>query len=289
MSDDGRHGFTVIAFIGSVFSPYYAFARRRGPANPANHVAFNVALYGKAGKRWSMTERGAAALMRDETTLSIGPSSLTWDGDALVLDIDEITVPFPSRIKGRIRLFPSGVVDSPISIARHGNHLWHPIAPLARVEVKLERPCLAWTGRGYFDCNWGAGPLEDAFLRWDWSRSMSRDKTVIYYDTETKAGDDTPLALSIDSNGTVASIEPPPMRKLPRTRWRIGRNTRADAGSEAKAIETLEDTPFYARSVVSTRLCGEDTMLMHESVDFSRFVSPVVQFMLPFRMPRRSR
>ena len=30
LSDDGRHGFTIIAFVGSVFSPYYAAARRRG-------------------------------------------------------------------------------------------------------------------------------------------------------------------------------------------------------------------------------------------------------------------
>ena len=30
LSDDGENGITIIAFIGSVFSPYYAFARRRG-------------------------------------------------------------------------------------------------------------------------------------------------------------------------------------------------------------------------------------------------------------------
>jgi carotenoid 1,2-hydratase len=234
-----------------------------------------------------MTERGATALVRDETMLAIGPSSLTWDGDGLTIDIDEITVPFPSRIKGKIRLFPSGVVETPLSIARQGSHLWHPIAPLARVEVELERPGIAWTGRGYFDSNWGAAPLEDAFLRWDWSRSMSRDKTVVYYDTETKASDDKPLALSIARNGTVMRIEPPPMRALPRSLWRIGRNTRADESSEPRVVEALEDTPFYARSVVATRLGGEDTMLMHESVDFARFVNPVIQLMLPFRMPRR--
>ncbi len=289
MSDDGRHGLTVIAFIGSVFSPYYKLARRRGPADPANHAAFNVALYGKGGKRWTMTERGAAALTRDETTLSIGPSSLSWDGDALVLDLDEVTVPFPSRIRGTIRLFPSGVVDTPFCIARQGNHFWQPIAPLSRVEVKLERPGLAWKGRGYFDSNWGAAPLEDAFRRWDWSRSMSRDKTVVYYDTETRAGDDKSLALSVASNGTVSHVAAPPIRSLPRTMWRITRNTRADDMTRPDVVETLEDTPFYARSVVSTRLGGEDTMLMHESVDFTRFVNPVVQFMLPFRMPRRRR
>jgi carotenoid 1,2-hydratase len=35
LSDDGRHGLTIIALIGSVFSPYYAWARRRGPTDPS--------------------------------------------------------------------------------------------------------------------------------------------------------------------------------------------------------------------------------------------------------------
>ena len=39
LSDDGAHGITLIAFIGSVFSPWYAWARRRGPADPQNHVS----------------------------------------------------------------------------------------------------------------------------------------------------------------------------------------------------------------------------------------------------------
>ena len=48
-SSDGRYGLTVIAFIGSVFSPYYFRARRRNPATAAeDHCALNVALYGEA-------------------------------------------------------------------------------------------------------------------------------------------------------------------------------------------------------------------------------------------------
>ena len=43
VSDDRRHGLTVIAFVGSVFSPYYAWTGRR---DPLNHCAVNVALYG---------------------------------------------------------------------------------------------------------------------------------------------------------------------------------------------------------------------------------------------------
>ena len=54
-------------------------------------------------------------------------------------------------------------------------------------------------------------------------------------------------------------------------------------------IRTLEDAPFYARSVVSAQLCGEPVMMMHESLSLDRFRQPVVQAMLPFRMPRARR
>ncbi|NDA16904.1 MAG: carotenoid 1,2-hydratase, partial [Burkholderiaceae bacterium] len=38
LSDDGQHGLVMIAFVGSVFSPYYALARRRhAHVNPENH------------------------------------------------------------------------------------------------------------------------------------------------------------------------------------------------------------------------------------------------------------
>lgn len=72
ISDDGREGLTIIAFIGSVFSPYYAFARRRGPADPLDHCAINVALYHEAGKRWTMTERGRGRVARNANSFLIG-------------------------------------------------------------------------------------------------------------------------------------------------------------------------------------------------------------------------
>jgi carotenoid 1,2-hydratase len=65
LSDDGRHGLTIIGFVGSVFSPYYALARRKGGADPENFCALNVALYGEGGHRWSMTERGRRFISRD--------------------------------------------------------------------------------------------------------------------------------------------------------------------------------------------------------------------------------
>ena len=79
LSDDGEHGLTLIAFIGSVFSPYYASARRRGRSDPMNHCALNVALYGPRASRWAMTERGGARVAREASALGIGPSALAVD------------------------------------------------------------------------------------------------------------------------------------------------------------------------------------------------------------------
>jgi carotenoid 1,2-hydratase len=87
----------VIAFVGSVFSPYYAWARRRGRMDPHAHCAVNVALYGDGGHRWAMTERGQANLLRRPEALVIGPSSMTWRDGALVLDLDEVTAPRAAR------------------------------------------------------------------------------------------------------------------------------------------------------------------------------------------------
>ena len=39
LSDDGKEGLTLIAFIGSVFSPYYFKGRRRGDDDPRNYCS----------------------------------------------------------------------------------------------------------------------------------------------------------------------------------------------------------------------------------------------------------
>ncbi|MCX7894268.1 MAG: hypothetical protein N2544_18135, partial [Burkholderiales bacterium] len=62
LSDDARLGLTLIAFVGSVFSPYYAWAQRRrgAPALAEQHCALNLATYGAGPRRWTMTERAGA-------------------------------------------------------------------------------------------------------------------------------------------------------------------------------------------------------------------------------------
>jgi carotenoid 1,2-hydratase len=273
--------------VGSVFSPYYAWSRRRGRADPLDHCALNVALYGKAGKRWTMTERGRKGLSQDIARLGIGPSHLTWDGTALTIAVDEITAPIPSRVRGHIRVAPAALNPREFILDPAGRHVWWPIAPISRVEVDLEKPALRWSGPGYLDSNRGDEPLEAAFERWDWSRANTSKGTSMLYDVTARHGEGARLALRFSPDGGVESFAPPPRVTLPKTSvWRIARGTQCEPGYQARVIDTLEDTPFYARSLVETRLLGETATCVHESLSLDRFRSPIVQAMLPFRMPR---
>jgi carotenoid 1,2-hydratase len=288
MSDDGRNGITVIAFIGSVFSPYYAWARRKTTADPLNHCALNVALYGKR-HRWAMTERSKRNVDRSSSSLSIGPSNLSWDGTALTIAVDEITVPFPFRIRGTIRICPTAITDTRFTLNPNGDHTWWPIAPTARVEVALNQPAMRWQGDGYLDMNTGDAPLESGFVKWEWSRGSLRDRTAILYEAERRDGERSDLALTFLNDGTMQTFKPPSSVALKPAGWRMERSTRSDLDHSPHVIKTLEDAPFYARSIVSGKLLGEPVTLMHESLSLDKFRMPIVQALLPFRMPRASR
>ncbi|NVZ09862.1 carotenoid 1,2-hydratase [Allochromatium humboldtianum] len=290
MSDDEQYGLTLIAMLGSVFSPYYAWSRQRGNADPLDHCALNVALYGRRGKRWAMTERGRAALQRDRTNLVIGPSHVHWEGDALVIDIDEISTPIPSRLRGKVRVHPTGINGRDFALDAAGRHRWWPIAPLARVEVDFTHPGLSWKGTGYLDSNRGSEPVERAFQGWDWSRAELKHEAAILYDTRARDDQGAHLALRFDANAEVDEFALPPRAPLPTTSvWRIERGIQCEAGDEPRVVATLEDTPFYARSVVETRLLGRRATSVHESLCLDRFSTQWVKVLLPFRMPRVKR
>jgi carotenoid 1,2-hydratase len=277
-----------------VFSPYYAWARRRGAADPENFCAVNVALYGPGRrKRWALTERRATSLRRDRDTLAIGPSLLAWDGSALTIRIAETTVPIPSRLRGTVRVHPAALTGHTETLDAAGRHRWSPIAPAGRIEVAMDQPALRWSGHAYLDSNTGARPLEDDFVRWDWSRAALGQGVgqgaALLYDVTRRDGSALSLALRTDAAGRVTPFDPPPPYPLRPTLWRVQRTTRADAGYPATVRRTLEDAPFYVRDVLTTRLLGEDTVAMHESLALDRFRNKVVQMMLPFRMPRARR
>ncbi len=268
-----------------MFSPYYAWAGRKAPLD---HAALNVALYGAGGKRWAMTERRQGAVERTATSLRLGPSRLAWDGRTLTADVDEVGAPLPQRIRGRIRLHAPVLTGHVETLHAAGGHQWSPIAPAARVEVELERPRRSWSGVGYLDANWGARPLETDFARWDWSRADLGDgAAAILYDVTPRDGHGPALGLRIEADGSVHRFAPPERHALPLTRWRVARATQSE--TVPRVVETLEDTPFYARSLVAGTLLGRPVTAMHESLSLDRFARTWVRLLLPFRMPRTLR
>jgi carotenoid 1,2-hydratase len=237
-----------------------------------------------------MTERGARHVQRERSAFVVGPSRMAWDGRALEIALDERSVPWARAVRGTLRLQPHALCTFAASLDAAGRHRWGPIAPCARIEVDLQAPALRWSGAAYFDSNEGDEPIERAFTRWDWLRTASPDgrtTTVIYDVQATGAEQGALIARRFDADGSDHAADAAPARRAlaPAPLWRIARSVRA--GEDAHVLRTLEDTPFYARSLIEMPSGGERELAVHETLDTLRLRSRVVQAMLPWRMPRR--
>ncbi|MEO0995893.1 MAG: carotenoid 1,2-hydratase [Pseudomonadota bacterium] len=277
---DASRNLVVIAFIGSVFSPFFARANRRGPADPLDFCALNVALYRRRGKQWVMTEFDRADVAVGERSLKLGRSRLDWDGERLTIEIAERTAPLRRPVAGLVTVTPTVRQPREFAIDPRGRHRWWPVAPHARVDVDFATPAWRWSGAGYFDSNRGDEPLADGFVDWDWSRRHTDAGTEIRYNARPRQGPPTALALTIDQRGQAHEAAAAPPLRLPASGWRVARTTASAA--QLERVRTLEDTPFYARSIVHV---GDDPApLMHESLSLQRFDSAWVQRLIPFRM-----
>ena len=234
-----------------------------------------------------MTERGEKQISRNSTEFVIGPSSLRWEKDCLTIEIKERAVPFGQAVCGTVRVYPEQLFNFSTALDDQGRHRWGPLAPRARVQVDLSKPDLHWQGNGYLDSNEGDGPIAPDFHEWDWSRAeLSNKRTAVIYDVRQKNGLEKLHALLFHPDGRIEPFKPPPRQTLPKTAWRIQRQMRNADQPSLKLIQTLEDTPFYARSILSSELLGESVISFHETLNVPRFASPIVQWMLAWRMPR---
>jgi len=194
-------------------------------------------------------------------------------------------VPHLTPVRGTVRLIPEAITDLEPLLDAGGRHGWRPYAPLARIEVDLDRPGLRWTGHGYLDANYGARGLEEDFVHWNWSRSRSGDRARIFYEADRRDGSALGLDLRFARDGSVIEgDDPPPRAALPGTLWRVRRNTRSEA--PVKVLRRLEDAPFYTRGMLRTVLDGQPAETVHEALDLDRFASRRVKALLPWRMPR---
>ena len=237
-----------------------------------------------------MTERGRSAIQRSGSEYRIGRSRMAWEADGLTVDIDEITVPIPRRVRGRVRLRTEGVCNFLTALDAAGRHGWGPIAPCARVEVEFEQPGLKWSGHAYMDANQGSEPIERAFHEWDWSRAgMADGSTTVIYDVRPGRGQgpDRVIAQRFAPDGSHSPFTASARQPLPQSAWRIARTMRSDAGVPPRLTRSLEDAPFYARCLLQASVMGEPVTAVHETLNVPRLVSLPVRLMLPWRMPRR--
>lgn len=212
---------------------------------------------------------------------------MIWDGSMLRVEIDERAPLTGARVKGVVTLEPEIITNCVKQLGSTGSHEWSPFAPRAHVEVRLESPALSWSGLGYLDMNRGTEPLEDGFRHWNWSRASVKKGAAILYDVTRRDGDEASMGLEIGADGSPSPLDLPQNWALSRTPiWQMPRRTRCDKGRVAEVAKTLEDTPFYSRSILATRILGERVEAMHESLSLDRFKKRWVQTLLPYRMPR---
>lgn len=230
-----------------------------------------------------MTERGARHVMRQPDRFSVGPSSMAWENDGLTIEIRERCSPVPFAVLGHIRLVPGMMYHTPIALDAACKHHWQAVAPLGRITANFSNPRLNWSGNAYHDMNWGEEPLEQGFHRWSWLRAATSNGTEVLYDVERR--DNTRLAFGRcfrDGNVTERSI--PPRHAMAGGLWGMDREVLSE--TPPRLIAKMEDAPFYTRNLIGMTMDGISCEAIHESLSLNRFIHPVVQMMLPFRMPR---
>ena len=153
-------------------------------------------------------------------------------------------------MRGTVRLHPRPSPTTAFDAGRAGRHRWWPIAPLARVEVELERPALRWCGTGYLDTNAGDEPLEARLHHMGLVPRQPAPRALPSSTTSRRRdGSERALALRCRPDGSGRASRRRCRRQPARTA--VARAPpHAGRGRPAASVrQTLEDTPFYARSV----------------------------------------
>ena len=283
-SDDGRDHLVIIAFVGSVFSPFYKSAVMREPAEPVDYCAINVGLYSHRLRqaRWVMTECRRQRVRREAARFAVSGSLLQFDGQSLTIDIDERAAPLPLPVRGRVRVHPLSVTADEYALDSNARHHWWPVSPRTRVEVSFDQPGVRWSGHGYFDTNRGDEPLHEGFDTWHWHRTHHPTFTRIAYNALDRTGKPSSLSLRIEDDGNTHHEQSHNQIKLPPTRiWRAPRAVHLPG--PVRVIRTLEDTPFYARSILAPQ-DPKQPVTFHESLSLERFRANWVTRLIPFRM-----
>ncbi|MDQ3264363.1 MAG: carotenoid 1,2-hydratase [Myxococcota bacterium] len=271
----------VIFMVGSLFSPHYSRAGRRG-GHPRAHSAINVAVYRNGERKsWVLSEYPDALLEEDGGCLRIGRSTLRLAADGrLTAEVQERTAPWGKPLELRLELTPEGPGHPAIRLVEGLEHWWQPHAPRARARVWLPGESLVFEGRAYHDGNHGSVPLGSDLRGWDWLRTHDGERTTISYRPWHPR---TSRSWQVEVDARSLQVSQPPLAAGPTTRTSWGLKVPCRLGLQTQ-VSLLESSPFYAR------LEAEEggVHALGEVADFRRFHSPWFRWMAHFRTRREA-
>jgi carotenoid 1,2-hydratase len=273
----GEYSAVVIFMVGSLFSPRYSVAARRGGL-PLEHCAVNFALYRQGARLcWVLSEYPRVEL-EAASRLRIGGSTLSYEDGAVRMQVEERTAPWGRPVRARLVLEPMTALGDEVQLAPGLPHWWRPMAPRARARLEVATEGVAVEGWGYHDTNHGAEQLGARLSGWHWSRTHGARETVVDYVLPDGVA---PVKVTAGPEGVLCERGPRgEAAPTVLTGWglRVPRHLRA-GNTVVGAPRLLESSPFYAR--VEAREGGMDTL--GEVADFRRFHSPLIRWMAHFR------
>lgn len=276
----GDYSAVCIFMVGSLFSPRYSVAARRG-GRPREHCAINFALYHQGRReRWVLSEYSRVEQV-DARCLRIGRSTLRYeDGGTVRMEVDERTAPWGRPVRASLVLEPLTPSVDELQLVPGLPHYWQALAPRTRAWLKVASEGLEAEGMGYHDTNHGEELLGQRLAGWHWTRTHRAEVTVVDYHLPDGV---PPVRVTAHPDGVSCergTVVPPEARPMSLTGWGLRVPSRLHAGNVVLGEpKLLESSPFYAR--VEARVHGFDAL--GEVADFRRFHSPLIRWMAHFR------
>ena len=116
-------------------------------------------------------------------------------------------------------------------------------------------------------------PHVDVELMVDLTAAKTSTTVRGFYDAARRDGSHLEVALRFGADGSVEPLDAPPRATMKRTLWQVRRETRADQGFTPHQVRPMLDAPFYSRSMVRTKVGGEESVGVHEALDLDRFAN----------------
>ncbi len=274
----GPFSAVCIFMLGSLFSPRYSVAARRG-GRPLEHSAVNFALYHEGVRRlWVLSEYPRAEL-ESPGRLRIGRSTLTYSGEGTVrMDVEDWTAPWGRPVRASLTLQPMTPVGEVVRLMPELPHYWQALAPRARARLEVPSLGVDADGLGYHDTNHGDELLGARLSGWHWARTHREGETVVDYHLP----DGVPSLRVVARAGGMKYERDVAQEARPTsmTGWGLRVPTRLHVGNQVVGEpRLLESSPFYAR--LEARQGALDSL--GEVADFRRFHSPFIRWMAHFR------